>query len=550
MKGQACIICGGVKYSYLFASHGSRIVRCTGCGLLSQAESRLKSKSMFSATGSLEQAAASATKSQAWNEGETEQEASTRYVRILIDCGLRRGLIGVFGVSESHPVIEELRQQGFEVEIFSQTEPRQIQLPDQAQRKFRCIFLIDSLETAVAPFPFLERVWHLLDDDGLLINIGISLDCQSARFFGREWIGWRPQNKFYFGTVTLQLLLERTGFNKIFALPDCRLYTLEHILERARWYPGTMLTRLIRFTFPLIPSKLRQTRVRIQSSRVIVTAQKNVERCPRKVSIIMPVFNEKASFEQTFKQVLDKQIAGVENKEIVVVESNSTDGTRELVRTCEDYAGVKVIYEDRPRGKGHAVRTGFTHATGEIILIQDADLEYDAEDYDELLEPILEFRQAFVLGSRSSGDWKMRTFTGQPGLAFLMNFGQLIFATLLNVLYRQHMSDPFTMYKVFRRECLYGLFFECNRFDFDWELVIKLVRKGYVPYEVPVNYESRSFQEGKKVRIIRDPITWMIAGFKYRFATPFDKQCPRYTFQNKESTMDSCQPAPPVEQTH
>ena len=146
------------------------------------------------------------------------------------------------------------------------------------------------------------------------------------------------------------------------------------------------------------------------------------------------------------------------------------------------------MLQDRPRGKGHAVREGFRHATGDIVLIQDADLEYDLDDYDALLAPILSHRALFVLGTRHAGHWKMRQFAKQKVLSAGLNLGHAFFTGLINVLFRQNMTDPFTMFKVFRRDCLFGLEFQCNRFDFDHELVIKLVRKGYRPLEIPVNY--------------------------------------------------------------
>ena len=258
-------------------------------------------------------------------------------------------------------------------------------------------------------------------------------------------------------------------------------------------------------------------------SSIVITARR-VQPPPRPVlSIVMPAFNERATFEQTLNAVLEKDCAGVD-KEIVIVESNSTDGTRELVRKYEGRPGVTVILEDRPRGKGAAVRTGLARATGTLVLIQDADSEYDVNDYDALLEPLLTYRRAFVLGSRHMGRWKMRKFADQPGISAFFNFGHVLFRSALNVIYRQHIKDPFTMYKVFRRDCLHGLKLECNRFDFDFELVIKLLRKGYVPLEVPVNYASRSFRDGKKVSAWRDPLTWIRALVKYRFASIYDER--------------------------
>jgi glycosyltransferase involved in cell wall biosynthesis len=234
-------------------------------------------------------------------------------------------------------------------------------------------------------------------------------------------------------------------------------------------------------------------------------------------SIIVPVFNERETFPGLMQALLEKRLdhMGLE-REIIVVESNSTDGTRELVANFAATPGVKILWQDRPRGKGHAVREGLRVATGDFVLIQDADLEYDVNDYDALLEPLLQDRAAFVLGSRHTGQVRMRKFTDQRLLGAACDAAHLLFTALINVLYGQNMKDPFTMFKVFRRDCLYGLQFECDRFDFDHELVIKLVLKGYRPLEIPVNYCSRSFKQGKKIRLFRDPPTWIAADLRYR----------------------------------
>jgi glycosyltransferase involved in cell wall biosynthesis len=236
------------------------------------------------------------------------------------------------------------------------------------------------------------------------------------------------------------------------------------------------------------------------------------------LSVIVPAYNEVKTFGVLMEALLRKEMPGLQ-MEIIVVESNSTDGTRELALKYKDHPRVKLILEEQPRGKGHAVRTGLKAATGDYVLIQDADLEYDLEDYDGLLEPLVAGRAAFVLGSRHGGRnvWKMRQFTGQHGLSLFVNLGHWFFTTLINVLFFQRLRDPFTMFKVFRRDCLYALEFECNRFDFDFELLVKLIRKGYRPIELPVNYRSRSFKEGKKVRMFRDPLTWLGAIAWLRF---------------------------------
>jgi glycosyltransferase involved in cell wall biosynthesis len=236
------------------------------------------------------------------------------------------------------------------------------------------------------------------------------------------------------------------------------------------------------------------------------------------LSVIIPVFNERKTCRTLIDRVLEKQIDGVE-LEIIIVESNSTDGSREDVLRYADHPRVRIVLQERPNGKGNAVRAGLAEATGDIVLFQDADLEYDIDDYDQLIAPIRAYRQNFVIGSRHNGrgsSWKIRDFNQAPVLSQVFNFGHLLFLSLLNGMYGQKMIDPFSMFKVFRRDCLAGLEFECNRFDFDFEIVIKLIRKGYRPIEIPVNYRSRSIAEGKKVTMVRDPLTWLRALVRYR----------------------------------
>jgi glycosyltransferase involved in cell wall biosynthesis len=179
---------------------------------------------------------------------------------------------------------------------------------------------------------------------------------------------------------------------------------------------------------------------------------------------------------------------------------------------------------ERALGKGHAVRLGLERARGDLVIIQDADLEYDVDDYEQLLQPLLDHRAAFVLGSRHSTQRKIREFTNQLLLATILNAGHWMLTDLFNLFYGLRLKDPWTMYKVFRRDCLEGMTFECNRFDFDVELICKLVRAGFVPIELPVNYRSRSFKEGKKIRPFQDPGGWIWAVLKYRFVRPLGAQ--------------------------
>jgi hypothetical protein len=267
-------------------------------------------------------------------------------------------------------------------------------------------------------------------------------------------------------------------------------------------------------------------RVEVPSGLLAMHARAEPPPARPKLSIIMPVFNEARTFAETFERVYAAHVAGVD-REIVIVESNSTDGSRELVQQVEHRPGVVVLYEDRPRGKGHGVRAAIAASTGEFVLIQDADSEYDVGDYDIVLEPLLTLSATFVLGSRHMGGrtWKIRQFANQRLLAYVMNLAHESFTTLANSLYGTEMRDPTTMYKVFRRDAYEGIRFTRDRFDFDWELVCKLVRRGHVPVEVPVNYRSRSFDEGKKVRFFRDPITWLETIVASRFE-PLAPQTP------------------------
>ncbi len=355
----------------------------------------------------------------------------------------------------------------------------EIESADLPAASFDVCILSDCLDESRNPAHLLRVVHQLLKPKGLLLVTLPTLDHWFAKMIGKYRTELRERRLFYFNFNTLQNLLFVTNFSRVLVRPD-----------------------------PLSS---------INSRRLVAIASRQEPAPVRKLSIIMPVFNEARTFQQVIEQLLLKKVDGL-SIEIIIVESNSRDGTRDVVLKYQDHPRVKVVLEDKPRGKGHAVRAGFVHATGDFILIQDADLEYDMADYDALLEPLRMGKTAFVLGTRhdNNGLMKMRHFADQPVMGALLNFGHIFFCTLLNILYRQRLNDPFTMYKVFRRDCLFGLRFQCNRFDFDYELVIKLLRKGYSLVEIPVNYRSRSFNEGKKVSLFRDPMSWFRALAKFR----------------------------------
>ncbi|MEX1124549.1 MAG: glycosyltransferase family 2 protein [Acidimicrobiia bacterium] len=254
------------------------------------------------------------------------------------------------------------------------------------------------------------------------------------------------------------------------------------------------------------------------SPKRVPSGSPDAYRSTQTLSVVLAVYNEEATIVEVIDRVLDVELPGGMGLELIVVESNSTDGTRERVLKYADEPRVTVVLQDGPKGKGYAVREGFRHVTGDVILIQDGDLEYRIDEYPMLIAPILSGSAEFVLGSRHVPGQHMRTLTDAKLISWTMNMAHLAFAGLFNLIYRTKLRDPFTMFKVFRVECIEGVDFVANRFDFDFELVAKIVRRGYEPLEIPVSYTARGFDHGKKVRFFRDPLTWVVALVRFRFS--------------------------------
>ncbi|MGO9019002.1 MAG: glycosyltransferase [Syntrophobacteraceae bacterium] len=423
-------------------------------------------------------------------------------------------------------IMDEARQRGLNVDQmtfgdFSQSLPHS----DSRHRYDACI-LVSVLEKCAEPEIALNKIKALLTADGSLMVIYPSIDSWSARLFRSKWWEFRKENLFYFDITTMQNLLLKVGYEDPLIFPDYRNVSLNYAKAKlGSMRKGLWRTSLAALLY-LAPTIIWDFPFRFWDSRKIVISRPKMNQGNARLTVIVPVFNEKQTFSQLIETLLAKEIPDIEI-EVIIVESNSTDGSREDVVKYQTHPRVKVLLEDTPRGKGHAVRTGLNHATGDIILIQDADLEYDINDYDALVEPLLRHQQCFVIGSRHVREkqaWKVREFNQAPVVSWIFNFGHLLFLSMFNCLYRQSLRDPFSMFKVFRRECLYGLSFECNRFDFDFEIVIKLLRKGYRPVELPVNYRARSLGEGKKVSITRDPFTWLRALVRFRFSRLYKKR--------------------------
>lgn len=235
------------------------------------------------------------------------------------------------------------------------------------------------------------------------------------------------------------------------------------------------------------------------------------------LSLVVPVYQEAATIGVLLERLVGLEIPGVDI-EIVAVESNSSDGTREIVLGYAKHPRVLVVLQAQPRGKGHAVREGLAHVSGDFIGIQDGDLEYRLDDYPALLAPLLDGTADVVLGSRHVPGRPLRQLGSHRLQSMIVNAAHLGFTLLFNLTYGVRLRDPFTMYKLFRAECIDGLVLVSDRFDFDWELLGKLIRRGYRPQEIPVAYNSRSFETGKKVRFFRDPPTWLVACMRFRLS--------------------------------
>ncbi len=382
------------------------------------------------------------------------------------------------------------------------------------ERAPQVVILHELLESCSDPGAVVAKLVAALPLNTQFVVTYTNADSFPARILRRSWAQFFGAKSAYLSTSNLSSLLARHGLvlKAQYPLPVTR--TAGYVAQMAeRLVPNMGIATAANAT------PLRNLSIPVRAgNRVAVFGRSHLSSGPaEKLSIILPVFNEHRFAAQVIDAVLAKELP-IE-RELIIVESNSTDGTREIVARYEGRPGVRVVYEDKPRGKGHAVRTGLQHVTGTIVLIQDSDFEYDIDDYDALLEPLLQHKAMFVLGSRSLGldDWKVRKYDATPIRGVLLNFAQVMFAKTYNVLYQQRATDVNTMFKVFRSECLDGLDLHSNGFELDIELACKLVRNGNSPFEVPVNYVARGFEDGKKIRFWRDAVPSYFALYRYRF---------------------------------
>ena len=206
------------------------------------------------------------------------------------------------------------------------------------------------------------------------------------------------------------------------------------------------------------------------------------------LSVIVPVFNERVTVAEIVRRMRRVEIPL--DLEIVMVDDASWDGTSDILKAVED-STIQVVRHAQNSGKGAAIRTGLAHARGDLILIQDADLEYDPDDWPRLLAPALKGKAQVVYGSRFTGERRNMMFTHWLGNRFL--------SLITNVLYNTTLSDMETCYKLFDRRVLDGITIQSNSFDFEPEITAKVLRRGHRIYEVPVSYAGREYDEGKKI---------------------------------------------------
>lgn len=229
----------------------------------------------------------------------------------------------------------------------------------------------------------------------------------------------------------------------------------------------------------------------------------------QRISILIPVYNEVRFLVTLLDRVEAVDFCGL-TKEIILVDDGSTDGTRDLLKPYEEKPGYKVVYHPKNMGKGAALRTAIEMASGDILAIQDADLEYDPQDYPPLIQLIVDNQADVVYGSRLSGTTINDTFAG------LHYFGNKLLTMATNVLYQTQITDMETCYKAFRADVLKGVKIRANRFDFEPEITAKILKQKVRLLEAPISYQGRDFHEGKKITW-RDGMVAVWTLLKYRF---------------------------------
>ncbi|HEY3380367.1 MAG TPA: glycosyltransferase family 2 protein [Vicinamibacterales bacterium] len=223
------------------------------------------------------------------------------------------------------------------------------------------------------------------------------------------------------------------------------------------------------------------------------------------LSVVMPVYNERETIEEIVRRVLAVPV----RVQLIVVDDGSKDGTRDILTTLRRELGFELIFQERNQGKGAALRRGFSEVKGDLVVIQDADLEYSPEEYPQLIELICQGRADVVYGSRFLGRHRVFMFSHY--------LGNLLMTFVTNVLYNTMLTDMETCYKVMRSEIAHGLNLKSNGFGIEPEMTAKIFKRGYRVYEIPITYDGRGYDQGKKITW-RDGVValWVLLRFRFR----------------------------------
>lgn len=369
---------------------------------------------------------------------------------LLAETTGRQKLSGI----DLNPNIMKLRSRGFDVQLAD------IRRMPFESGSFATVFCLDILEHIEDLQETLSEIHRVLEPEGSLI-VSIPLETAFYRF--------------------CRLILKGTT-------------SMEDGPGAGRHYwDGKGLLAELRSRFDLVqtvslpipgPAALFQI-VRLSKRRQVLAEQ------PKRLSVVMPVFNEGKTLAEIVERVLSAPVLGME-RELIIVNDGSSDGTREVLDSLKDPC-LRVLHHDRNRGKGAAVRTGIAAASGDIILIQDADLEYMPEEYPRLLQPLLDRGARVVYGSR---------FTGRSShlhSSYIYFLGGQVVTWMANFLYRLKLTDEPTCYKVFDSTLLHALELRCERFEFCPEVTAKVALSGTPIVEVPISYHPRKRHEGKKI---------------------------------------------------
>jgi hypothetical protein len=507
-----CPACHSERQRYLFHRTGVRFVKCRACGLVYADPVDPGSRTYFDI-------AALGQHDRPRDRDHLLNDARARFLAVADAYRARFGrsprtilLIGRWHRSfvDCTPDGVELLLAGDSIDDETELVTKPLRESLAAVLPHADVVLLDQLLEGVHdPDTVLDGFAKSLRSDQIVCVAFANMQSLPSRVLRRRWKSFFDRKIAFYDSDNLGILLWRNGLQRVDQARLRTTYSLGYFAERLE-LGGTVKSAL---THAGLAGASAQVASGYELEIFVPVGADDQER----LSIVVPVYNEERYVRDILEALLAKELSI--DKEIIIVESASTDSSRDIVREFEERSGITVVYQDQARGKGNAVREGLEHATGTFMLIQDADFEYDLDDYDGLLEPLLQRRASFVLGSRSLGldDWKVRQYASSPFKSFLMNFAQVVFARSFNLLYQQKVTDINTMFKVFRRECIDGVHFGGNGFNFDIELVCKIVRNGYEPLEVPVNYVARGFDEGKKINFLLDAYPSYFQLFRCRY---------------------------------